>query len=152
MAVIIKNENIYDESFKRLAYSYALDWLLLKAQVKQESRFNPKAVSPVGAKGLAQFMPPTWKEWGRGDVFDPEQNLLAQAKYMNWLMHTLKGNKDLALAAYNWGIGRIQRLIREKGTREFEKLKEFMPAETQIYVAKINKYYNEYKEFHYGTV
>ena len=151
----LKNENKYDEIFKRFAYSYSLDWQLLKAQVKQESRFEntpEKATSPAGAKGLAQFMPRTWKEWGHGDIWNPEENLLAQAKYMNWLMHTLKGSKDLALAAYNWGIGNIQKLVREKGTKEFELLKEFMPEETQTYVNKINKYYKEYKDQHYGTV
>ena len=129
---MLPKENVYDDLFKKFGEANSIDWLLLKAQVKQESRFNTKAVSRVGAKGLSQFMPATWNEWGHGDVFDPEFNLNAQARYMAWLLKQLK-DMDKSLAAYNFGIGNVK------------KNKPY-PKETLDYVKRINKYYQEYKK------
>ena len=56
----------YDGLFKKYGAANNIDWLLLKAQVKAESNFNPNAKSPVGALGLAQFMKATWLEWQDG--------------------------------------------------------------------------------------
>lgn len=83
---------------------------LLIAQLRQESRFNPKAVSPAGARGIAQFMPATWKEYGGGaDPFDPAAGIDAQARYMRDLLRQFGGNEALALAAYNAGPGRVRK-------------------------------------------
>ncbi len=59
---IMNAEDRYDSLFQFYAGQKAIDWLLLKAQVKRESAFDPNARSPVGAVGLAQFMPATWDE------------------------------------------------------------------------------------------
>ena len=97
---------------------------LLAAQVEVESTWNPKAESPAGAQGLAQFMPDTWARWG-GDLdedgqaspFDPGDALRAQATYMCHLLDTMLasglGGEDelavigLALAGYNAGPGAV---------------------------------------------
>lgn len=97
---------------------------LLVRQAWQESRFNPAAVSPVGARGLMQFMPATAKEWGV-DVASPESSADGAGRYMAWL-YGRTGSWSLALAAYNWGIGNVLR----KGMIA-------APKETKDYVAQI---------------
>ncbi|WP_327393814.1 peptidoglycan DD-metalloendopeptidase family protein (plasmid) [Streptomyces sp. NBC_01186] len=64
---------------------------VLAAQLKQESNFDPQAGSPVGAQGIAQFMPGTWKTWGRGgDVWDPKDAIPAQGRFMCSLLRKAK--------------------------------------------------------------
>lgn len=149
---MLANENKYDELFKKYAKKYKLDWLLLKAQVKQESRFDPNAVSPAGAKGLSQFMDKTWLEWEDEspgiqnkfkdyDLFNPEDFIRAQAAYMAWLIKQFDGHINKALAAYNWGIGNVKKLL---SISEFEAVFAQMPKETRTYVSRINKYHKAY--------
>lgn len=144
--------NKYDAWFQKFAQANILDWLLLKAQVKAESDFDEKAKSPVGAMGLAQFMPATWGEFGEGDPYDPVQSIKAQAKYMRWLFNFIikltrseRYLNEWTLAAYNWGIGRVRNLI-QKTNGNFEKAFDKLPDETQKYVKRILKYYAEYNE------
>lgn len=91
----------------------------LAAQIKQESNWNAFARSPVGAMGLAQFMPGTWAAYGRdtngngNNPFDPADAIDAQARYMCDLVAMLRGRYsgsilDLAWAAYNAGPGNVQ--------------------------------------------
>jgi soluble lytic murein transglycosylase-like protein len=75
---------------------------LLAAQLMAESNFNPAAVSPAGAQGIAQFMPATAAAYGLGDPFDAEAAIDAQARLMGDLLGQF-GKVDLALAAYNAG-------------------------------------------------
>lgn len=137
----MKSEDRYDSLFRYTADSYGFtgkDWLRFKAQVKAESSFNPRAVSGVGARGLAQFMPATWGEWGKGgDPFNPEQSIEAQVRYMKWILQRLT-NWDSSFAAYNWGIGNVTKLDCT------QNWKMSLPLETRNYVFKINKYYEEY--------
>lgn len=92
-------------------------WLRIKAQLLAESSMNPKAVSPVGAKGLAQFMDATWAEWGNGeDPTNPEAAIDACIRYMKWLYGRFEGVPEpdrymFALAAYNAGIGNVQKML-----------------------------------------
>ncbi|MFH9590693.1 NlpC/P60 family protein [Streptomyces luteogriseus] len=93
---------------------------LLAALLTQESGFNPKATSPVGAQGIAQFMPSTWEKHGidangdgKRDVFDPEDAIPSSAKYLCTIAEDVKdvpGNKqDNMLAAYNAGSGAVRK-------------------------------------------
>jgi len=75
---------------------------VLAAQLLAESNFNPLAVSPVGASGIAQFMPGTAAAYGLSDPFDPEAAINAQAHLMSDLLKQF-GDVSLALAAYNAG-------------------------------------------------
>lgn len=97
-----------------------LDWQWLKAQCWQESRFNPKAVSPVGAGGVCQFMPGTWDEVpdamkeGR-EVWDARTNIEAAAWYDNRMYNFWKSPRpmqdriNLMLASYNAGAGNLHK-------------------------------------------
>ena len=79
---------------------------LLAAQLLAESNFDPFAVSPVGARGIAQFMPETAASYGLGDPFDPVAAIDAQAHLMSDLIRQL-GSPELALAGYNAGPGAV---------------------------------------------
>jgi hypothetical protein len=80
---------------------------LLAAQLMAESNFNPFAVSPAGAQGIAQFMPGTAASYGLGDPFDPVAAIDAQAHLMSDLIRQL-GSPELALAGYNAGPGAVE--------------------------------------------
>ncbi|MFG3384379.1 NlpC/P60 family protein [Streptomyces sp. NPDC047999] len=93
---------------------------LLAALLQQESGFNPGARSPVGAQGIAQFMPSTWESHGidangdgKRDVWDPEDAIPSSAKYLCTLSEDVKGvpgnRQHNMLAAYNAGSGAVQK-------------------------------------------
>jgi len=93
----------------------------------KESRFDPNAVSPAGAEGIAQFMPGTAAMRGLDDSFDIAKALPASAKYLGELK-TGFGNLGLAAAAYNAGEARVSRWLASGG---------FLPLETENYVLDI---------------
>ncbi|MBS1864182.1 MAG: transglycosylase SLT domain-containing protein [Actinobacteria bacterium] len=80
---------------------------LLAAQLMAESNFDPFAVSPAGAEGIAQFMPGTAASYGLADPFDPVEAIDAQAHLMSDLIHRF-GSPELALAAYNAGPAPVE--------------------------------------------
>ena len=100
---------------------------LFKRLIWQESRFRSNVVSPVGAKGIAQFMPGTAAERGLKNPFDPFQALPASAAFLRDLVEQF-GNFGLAAAAYNGGPGRVSRWLAGKGG---------LPKETRNYVIQI---------------
>ena len=109
-----------------------LTWrILFQSLIKQESRFNNAAVSPVGAMGFCQLMPGTAADLGV-DPRDPWQNLDGGARYLLAQLDRF-GRIDHALAAYNAGPGRV---IEYGGIPPF--------AETQAYVRRIHGYYQDY--------
>lgn len=98
----------YRAAAVELAQKYGLDPNLFVRQIQQESGFNPEARSPAGALGLAQLMPGTALDMGVMRI-DPMQNLEGGAKYMRMLLDRYKGNYQLALAAYNAGMGNVDK-------------------------------------------
>ena len=150
----MRSEDRYDSLIRYYAEERGFegkDWLRFKAQIKAESNFDPDARSRVGAVGLAQFMPLTWSEWHDGtpglqkvlhelkliDPRDPEDAIRSQIHYMKWLLGRVT-TWDLAFAAYNWGIGRVLRVWQDPLWRSK------LPLETENYLYRINKYYEEY--------
>lgn len=94
----------------KYAAQYNVDPEIGYRQLWQESRYNNNAVSPVGAQGIAQFMPATAKEWGV-NVYNLEDGIKGWARYMAWILRQsyIGGDYAKALAAYNWGVGNVQR-------------------------------------------
>jgi soluble lytic murein transglycosylase-like protein len=82
---------------------------LVRALIQAESAFNPRAVSPKGARGLMQLMPATAAEYGVADAFNPAENIRAGVKYLKQLLDTYEGRVELALAAYNAGPGAVKK-------------------------------------------
>jgi soluble lytic murein transglycosylase-like protein len=80
---------------------------LYDALIIQESRYNPVAVSPKGATGLAQLMPSSARTLGVRNIWDPRENMRGGARYLRALLDEF-GRLDLALAAYNAGAGRVR--------------------------------------------
>lgn len=101
---------------------------LLLGQLAAESKFNPVAVSGAGAKGIAQFMDETAKQYGVNQ-FDPKSSIMGQAKFMGELLKQFNGNEDLAIAAYNAGPGNVKKY---GGIPPFK--------ETQAYVPRVQDY------------
>ena len=128
-----KQSNKYDEIINKYAKEYGVDPNLIKAMIRQESKFNPDASSRAGAKGLMQLMPNTAKDLGVTDLYDPEQNIRGGVKYIKQLLNRYNGDIEKALAAYNWGMGNVDR----KGL-------ENAPKETKAYIPKVLNYYSEY--------
>ena len=123
----------YEDLADQYADQYGLDRSLFRRLIQQESRFDPTAVSPVGAIGLGQVMPATAARPGYGvtplskdKLSDPAENLRFSAEYFSAMMDEFDEDPRLALAAYNAGAGAVQRY---GGVPPFE--------ETQNYVAKI---------------
>ncbi|MBS1882310.1 MAG: transglycosylase SLT domain-containing protein [Actinobacteria bacterium] len=89
------------------AAKWGVSAALLAAQLMAESNFDPFAVSPAGAEGIAQFMPGTAASYGLADPFDPVEAIDAQAHLMSDLFHRF-GSPELALAAYNAGPAPVE--------------------------------------------
>lgn len=117
---------------------------ILDAQAIVESSNNPRAVSPAGAMGLHQFMPATWKQYGRGSPFNPVASRDAAARYLSDL-YAKYGDARLALAAYNGGSGAADFFTRHPQYLEHPDYKA--PAntwrhQTADYVKKITSMLN----------
>ncbi|WP_420132057.1 lytic transglycosylase domain-containing protein [Rhodopseudomonas sp.] len=109
---------------ERAAQASAVPADFFKRLIRQESAFDPNAVSSKGAQGVAQFMPATAAQRGLKNPFDPEEALLKSAELLKDLKNRF-GNWGLAAAAYNAGPERVRRWLA--GTSR-------LPAETQHYV------------------
>lgn len=115
---------------------YGVDSSLVKAVIQQESSFNHQAVSSAGAKGLMQLMDGTSSGYGVTNPFDPKQNIDAGTNFLSGLLKKYNGNEGVALAAYNAGPGRVDRLGIKTDQDLTAKL-QFLPKETQAYVSKV---------------
>ncbi len=107
-----------------LAAKYDISPALLEALVWQESRWNTRAVSHAGARGLAQLMPGTARQLGVNSD-DPNANLEGGARYLRQQLDTFDGNVEKALAAYNAGPGRV---IKSGGIPAITETRNYVAA------------------------
>mgnify|MGYP006786055843 CR=1 FL=1 len=121
----------YQAEIAAAAKKYNIPEKLITAVMKQESNFNPSAISGAGASGLMQLMPATANYLGVKDRFDPEQNIMGGAKYLRQMLNQFDNNIETALAAYNAGPGNVKKY---GGIPPFQ--------ETQNYVKKVMNYIN----------
>jgi len=145
----------WDQVTQKHANKYGFDWRLITAQMYQESKFNPKAKSYAGARGLMQLLPRTAKSVGIKDLDDPHKNIEAGVKYLDWLRDRFDDDIPLSekiwfiLASYNAGHGHVtdaQRLAKKKGwhnERWFDHTEKAMLLLSQK---------NYYKKARYGYV
>jgi soluble lytic murein transglycosylase-like protein len=112
-----KSKN-FDPLIEKYSADYQLSPSLIRSIIATESGFNPKAVSPKGARGLMQLMPATAERLGVRNSFDPEQNILGGVKHFRFLMDSFNNNIELSLAAYNAGENLVQRLGRIPAIKE----------------------------------
>lgn len=101
-------EALYEPLIREAEVRYRLPPGLMQALVWAESRFNPMAISPAGAAGLAQLMPATARELGVRNRYHPRQNIDGGARYLRLMLDRF-GDVHLALAAYNAGPGAVTR-------------------------------------------
>ncbi len=98
-----------DTVIMEMAAKYGVDPRLIVEVIRQESGFNPYAVSPAGAKGLMQLIDGTAARMGTRNVFDVRQNIEGGVKYLRLLLDMFNGDVSLALAGYNAGEHRVIR-------------------------------------------
>jgi len=117
----------YDGLIKNAAARYQVPEELVKAVIKVESNFNPKATSHMGAMGLMQLMPGTARDLGVRRPYDPQENINGGTKYLRELLDRYDGNVPMAVAAYNCGMRNV-----EKGR---------LPQETRSYLQLVSRHY-----------
>ena len=118
-----------DHIIDHASHCYNVDNNLITSVIKAESDFDPMCISKKGAMGLMQLMPETAKELGVENPYDPYENIMAGTKYLKGLLKRYNNNTNSALAAYNWGMGNLE---RNPGK---------LPRETRTYIARVNKFY-----------
>jgi len=123
----------YDLAIWKAAEKYGMDYALIKAVIKAESNFNPKAVSRVGAKGLMQLMPKTAHALAVTDSFHPEDNIDGGVRYLRYLTRLFDGNFYSVLAAYNAG---------EKAVYQYNGVPPY--RETRTFVQRVLHYFRQY--------
>ena len=142
--------SLYDDLFKRYSRGIGWDWRLLAAQCYQESTFDPRAVSFVGAKGLMQIMPGTADHLGvpRSKLYDPETNIAAAVKYIAELQKAFADIRDhyertnFVLASYNGGTHHIRDAM-ELAKRDGRNPHRWADVSTYVLKLASPQYYND---------
>jgi soluble lytic murein transglycosylase-like protein len=129
----ILSERELEPLIKRHSSQQQLHPALIRAVIKAESNFDPRAVSRAGAIGLMQLMPQTAVRLDVRDMFDPDENVGGGTKYLRQLLDRFHGNLPLALAAYNAGENIVDR---------YQSLPPI--DETRQYVRKVLRYYRTF--------
>ncbi len=124
----------YDRYITKASQQHGVSFPLLKAIIKAESDFNPRAVSKKGALGLMQIMPKNLKSLQIANPFDPLENIMGGARYFKKLLKRFNGELSLSLAAYNAGPSAVD---------IYKTIPPF--KETRDYVEKVMKFYYSFK-------
>src|SRR5713226_8136440 len=119
----------------QIAERHEVDRDLVHSVIRVESNYNPYAISEKGALGLMQLYPSTARRFGVSDAFNPAQNVDGGVRYLKFLLEHYKGDRHLALAAYNAGEGTVERFGGVPPYRE-----------TRNYVYQVGKKLDEAKE------
>lgn len=127
------NKAVSDASKK-----YGVSEALIHSVIKNESSYNPNAVSSAGASGLMQVMPQNFKSYGIEDPFNIEDNVDGGTRILKEYLDRYDGNVEMGLMAYNAGPGTVAR----RGVKSIDDLYK-LPKETQNYVVKVMNTYKE---------
>ncbi len=121
----------YDGLINGAAKDATIQADLVRAVIVVESGFNPRAVSRKGAVGLMQLQPATARRYGVKDIYNPEQNVRAGARYLSDLLIRFDSNLELALAAYNAGEEAVERYGRH--VPPFRETLAYVPSVMKVY-------------------
>ncbi len=124
----------YDDWIRQAATLYQIPEQLVRAIIRCESDYDPRAVSVSGARGLMQLMPDTATLMQVRDIEDPRENIFGGVRLLRVLANEFNGDLELTVAAYNAGDGAV---IRFGGIPPF--------AQTRDYVVSVTKYYRRYR-------
>ena len=124
----------FDEHIRQASALYQIPEQLIRAVIKVESDYDPRAVSYAGARGLMQLMPDTASGLGVKDINDPRENIFGGVRYLRVLANLFNGDLDLTVAAYNAGEGAV---MQHRGIPPY--------AQTRDYVVKVTHYYRRYR-------
>jgi soluble lytic murein transglycosylase-like protein len=105
-----KNSGSYHVIVDEKSRKHNVDPRLVKAVIAAESGWNPMAISPKGAVGIMQLMPKTASDMGVSNRYNPEENIEGGIKYLRHLLDKFRGNLTMALAAYNAGPARVEKV------------------------------------------
>ena len=142
----------YSMYVQKYAKEYSLDENLVYSIIKTESKFKEDALSRRGAKGLMQIADIT-RDWAieeldlsdNIDIYDPETNIKIGCWYLSTLYKEF-GNSDLVIAAYNGGSGNVKKWLKNDSySKDGENLYNIPFPETDKYLNKVNKNYEQYK-------
>jgi soluble lytic murein transglycosylase len=125
----------FEDYIRQASDRYGIAFSLLKAIIKAESDFNPRAVSKKGAMGLMQIMPENIKAMNISNPFDPLENILGGARYFREMLDRFEGHLSLSLAAYNAGPTAVERY-----NNQIPPYKE-----TENYIERVLKFYSSYQ-------
>lgn len=142
---------VYPIYYYDLILKYSNHPQLILSLTREESYFNPKSESSVGARGLMQLMPATAKDFGvpENELFDPEINIRTGISYYNKLRNALNNKDILAIAAYNGGIGSLKKWQTNLEYNDIDEFIEQIPyAETKNYVKKVFRSYWNYSRIY----
>jgi soluble lytic murein transglycosylase-like protein len=124
----------YDEWIHQAAVLYQIPEELIRAVIKVESDYDPRAVSGTGAQGLMQLMPETAMRMQVRDAFDPREAIFGGTRYLRVLANMFNGDLELTVAGYNAGEAAV---VRYAGIPPYE--------ETQGYVTHVLSFYRRYR-------
>ena len=150
----------YTDQIRKYSAVYEVDPFLTASIIFTESGFNPETVSVKNAIGLMQILPSTGKwvadkigltNFNDVQLFDPEINIQIGCWYINYLISKFPDNIELVLAAYNGGIGNVNKWLKNKEYSKDGKKLDYIPfIETRNYVEKVLGVYNIYQEIYPG--
>ena len=127
-------EHDFDHYIAEASKKHGVSFPLVKAIIKAESDFNPKAISRKGALGLMQIMPENLETLQISDPFDPLENIMGGTRYLRMMLNRFNGKLPLSLAAYNAGPTAVD---------HYQSIPPF--KETEHYIEKVMTYYYSYK-------
>lgn len=139
----------YDELIKKYTKKLGWDWRLLASQIYQESKFDPKAKSWAGAKGLMQIMPPTAEELGITDVTDPVQSIRGGTTYLSQIYDRFTDIPDeldrikFTLASFNCGYGHLTDAQRLAASNQLNPLIWEDNVDKMLLALRFPKNYNK---------
>jgi soluble lytic murein transglycosylase-like protein len=124
----------YDEWIRQASTLYQIPEQLVRAVIKVESDYDPRAVSVSGARGLMQLMPDTAERMQVRDIDNPRENIFGGVRLLRILANAFNGDLSLTIAAYNAGPDAV---MRHGGIPPFEQ--------TKNYVVKVTNFYRRYR-------